>query len=255
MSKRGMIVIFWKVLFHQLPLILLLAIPVVAIYSWVCSLYIDESVRSLLNADGIRWSVSSIMTNLDDAPLTYIGSFLICSGVLLESGFISTIITFLRERKWHESSVSLKQRRAFMLTLGMVEAIAAFAVILCLFQSSLLLSAFGTIESSPLSRGWFGLLVMLLILIGNVFGYTSGKFVNTVDFINAHTLLLRKCAGYFIVLFISSELIACVKYTGLLSDDATIVLSYALYYVPLVCYYFSSILSSRTYQIKPFTSL
>ena len=255
MNRRMVFVILWKILFHQLPFILLLAIPAVAIWSWVSSLYIDESVRSLLNSDGIRWSVANIITNLNAVPFATVCSLLICAGVLCESGLVSTIITLLVERNWHNGSVSLKQRRALTLVAFFVEFCAVCVVLQYIFRGSLLLSAFGTYHDSPLSRGWQGLLIVFLIIIGNVFGYASGRLVSVVDFINAHTFFLRKCAGYFIVAFVSAELLACIKYTGLLGDDAVTVLSYILFYFPLLSYFISSILSSRIYQMKPFTSL
>lgn len=255
MSKRKVFVILWKILFHQLPFLLLLAIPAVAIWSWVSSLYIDESVRSLLNSDGIRWSVSNILKNLECIPLATICSLLMCAGVLCESGLLRTVATMIIERNWQEGSVSLKQKRALMLTLGFVEFVAAIFILQYMFRGSLLLSAFGTYEESALSRGWLGMLVIFIISVSNMFGYASGKFVSVIDFINAHTYFIRKCSGYFIVVFIAAELIACIKYTGLLDDDAVTVLSYILFYVPLLSYFISSILSSRIYQTKPFTFL
>lgn len=255
MNKRKVFVILWKILFLQLPFILLLAIPAVAIWSWVSSLYIDDTVRSLLNSDGIRWSVGNILTNLDYVPLATICSMLMCAGVLCESGLVRTIFTIIVELNWQNGSVSLKQKRALMLTIGFVEFIAALFILQYFFRGSLLLSAFGTYEESSLSRGWLGLLIIFFIVIGNMFGYASGKFVSIVDFINAHTYFIRKCSGYFITAFLSAELIACIKYTGLLGDDAITVLSYILFYVPLLSYFISSILSSRIYQMKPFTFL
>ncbi len=238
-----------------LPLLLLLTLPLTAVLSWVLNIYTDGMVKSLLGSDGIRWSVSNLISNLYYAPIAGVLVFLVCTSVLFESGLMGTLLTVIHERKWKKSTLSLKQRRALMFTLGLFELIIVLFIILLFFPGSILFTAFGSFESSALDRGWTGIVAFILIVLGNVFGYASGKLVTKSDFMLAHTSFISKCAGYFVTLFLSAEVIAVIKYTGLLGDGASIVLSWILYYVPLFFYFTSSILSSRTYQMKPFIFL
>jgi len=237
-----------------LRLALLAALPLVAIVSWICSMYYYGSVNSLLDADGIRWSISNMVTNLYDAPVVNTLIFLICTSLLWESGFMGTLYTVIREMKWNTGSVSLKQRRALMFTLCVFEVMMVLFLIQVFAPGSMLFSAFDTYENSALSQGIWGLVTVLIIILGNVYGYSSGKLVTKNDFVNAHTKHISLSAGYFITIFLAAELLACLKYIGLLSEEFTTVLSYILYYVPLAVHLTSSILSSSTYQTNPFTS-
>lgn len=191
-NRRTILAGVKKVLTLYFPLVLLLALPVVAVVSWIFSIYFDMDVKSLLNSDGIRWAVSNGVNNLGDAPIVGVMLTMVCLGVLWESGLVGTASTVVREMKWSESGVSLKQRRALMLSIGVFELIIVVFLIMFLMPGALLLSAFGTFEASALSDGWVGLVALLIIIVSNVFGYSSGKLVKLSDFINAHTCVISR---------------------------------------------------------------
>ncbi len=231
----------------------MLSIPLIAVCSWIFSMYGDSMANSILDADGIRWSVSNMLTNIYDAPIIEALLLLITLSVLNESGLLVAIGSIIREHTLHKGSVSLKQRRALMMTLIMLALFAIILSFLIFAPGAILLSAFGKYESSALSHGMWGLVTVLVIILSNVYGYSSGKLVTKSDFTAAHTYLVSDCAGCFITMFLSAEVLACLKYTGLLCEDTIAVLSYILYIVPLLVHCISSLLSSNTYQTKPFT--
>ena len=136
---------------------------------------------------------------------------------------------------------SLKQRRAALITLTAAVALLILFSLLLILPHAVLLSAFGTISHSALAHGWYGLLALYLIVISNIYAYTSGRLYTLADFLQAHTSLIRSISPYFILLFLSSQLVACLDYTALLTflgmpSHVQALLTYILYYLPLVLY-------------------
>ncbi|MBR1667872.1 MAG: AbgT family transporter [Bacteroidaceae bacterium] len=212
---------FWCI---AISLILLLFV------SWVLGIYVD-GVSGLLTARGIRWLCINIVPNFASVHLAKMLLGLMAISVLRESGIIST----------YRRHVSLKQKRALQIT-GV-----SFLLIVCLFSLLLflpnapLLSAFGTFQGSALSKGFYGIFMCLAIFIGNVYGYTSGRFLTMRDFVHAHVSIFSTVANYFVILFLASQLVGCLDYTGilpLLGADATVlyILRGILYNVPLLLY-------------------
>lgn len=207
-------VIFWSIV--GLLILLFLA-------SWVLSIYVD-GVEGLLTPRGIRWMCANIIPNFATVHLAKILMGLMAMSVLRESGFL----TVLRHRS------SLKQRRALQITTVSSLIVLSLFSLLLLLPDAVLLSAFGTIENSAFSKGLDGLLVLLVIFVGNVYGYTSGRFTTMHDFVRAHVSIFSAVANYFVMLFLASQLVACLDFTGILTlmgDDGT-----ALYLLKGVLY-------------------
>lgn len=198
--------------------------------SLVLSIYVD-GVEGLLTPRGIRWICSNIMTNFASVPLAHILLGLMAISVLRESGILAI----------SSSRISMKQKRALQITFIAVLVVIALFLLLILMPDAVLLSAFGTLRNSALSKGAFGLVACLAILVGNVYGYTSGKFVSIRDYVQAHVSVFSTLGGFFVLLFLSSQFIGCIEFAGilpLLGDDGNMlaVLKGLLYDVPLILY-------------------
>jgi p-aminobenzoyl-glutamate transporter AbgT len=68
-----------------------------------------------------------------------------------------------------------------------------------------------------------------------------GRFVSMHDFVQAHVAIFSTVAGYFVIVFLASQFISCLEFTGiltLLGDDGTVlhILRVFLYDFPLVLY-------------------
>lgn len=200
------------------------------VVSWVLSVYVD-GVEGLLTPRGIRWMCSHLLANFATLPLASILMGLMALSVLRESGLSQVFRRHL----------SLKQRRALQITgLTLLVVLGLFSLLL-LLPRAILLSAFGTLAHSAFSTGSFGLLFCLLMLMGNVYGYTSGRFVTLQDFLHAHVALLAAVAPSFVFLFLGSQLVECLQFTGLLpllGDEGLqlFVLKALFCYVPLLLY-------------------
>ena len=77
-------------LLKRLPLIMLASILLVAFLSLIGGVY-EWNVRSLVSSDGLRWSVSHIVSNIGMARLQYVVFALIGLGVFVESGLPAVV--------------------------------------------------------------------------------------------------------------------------------------------------------------------
>lgn len=213
--------IFWSVS------VLLVALLFV---SWVLSIYVD-GVQGLLTPHGIRWMCANIVPNFASAPLAKMLLGIMALSVLRESGILRTMRRHL----------SLKQKRALQITaVSSLLLILLFSLLLFL-PNAMLLSAFGTVSHSAFSKGFYGLLMCFTIFVGNVYGYTSGRFVTIRDFVQAHVSIFSPLANYFVLLFLASQLVQCLDFTGILplmGDNGQVLfwLKGILYNVPLLLY-------------------
>lgn len=190
------------------------ALAVLLLASWVLSVYVD-GVQGLLTTRGIRWLCVNIVPNFATVHLAKILFGLMALSVLHESGIIKTL----------RGHISLKQKRALQITGVSVLLILCLFSLLLFLPDAVLLSAFGTFANSPLSKGMAGLIALLVICVGNIYGYTSGRFTTIHDFVQAHVSIFSTVANYFVMLFLASQFIGCLNFTGilpLLGDDGTV---------------------------------
>ena len=188
----------------------LLLIILVVLCSWVGSA-VGVNMRSLFSADGLRWAFSHFVPNLADAPWAQLLIGITTLSIIIQSGILHSI----------SRQATLKQKRALSLAIlvFVVECIVMLSLLLP--PAGVLLSPLGTIANSPLEYGWYGMLCVGLIIICNVFGLSSGRFVSMADIIEAHIALLHRLMPSVPPLIILSQLIAILDYTRLMPADSS----------------------------------
>ena len=226
---------FIKKVLHGYFVAIVAMLIVLPFVSLVLNIYAD-GVEGLLTSRGIRWMCSSIVTNFASVPLAQIVLGLMAISVLRDSGIFGTL----------GGHISMRQKRALQITGIAVLVVVALFLLLIFMPDAVLLSAFGTISNSALSKGGYGLIACLAILAGNVYGYISGRFVAVRDHVQAHVSIFSSLGGCFLLLFLASQLVGCVEFTGILpffGDDGTMLAAIkgVLYYVPLMLYIFLSL--------------
>ena len=195
---------FFPIYFYLLTFVLL----AILIASWIGSAY-DSRICNLLDVDGIRWGLKHVLSNFEDLPLAFLIFVLITLSVVIESGWADWLLP-----KNHP--LMLRQLRAHTYT-NLVLTICVIGFLLVLFfPGSPFLNAFGGLEHSPIAQGWLPLLLLLIILLANVYGYLSGQLSTASDFIYAHTKLLSRYSFTFISLFIVAQIVGCLNYSNLL---------------------------------------
>ena len=215
---------------HGYFLCVVIALVLLLFSSWVLSIYVD-GVEGLLTARGIRWLCINIVPNFASVHLAKMLLGLMAISVLRESGIIGTL----------RGHISLKQKRALQIT-GISALIIVLLFSLLLFlPNAVLLSALGTFHNSAFSKGFYGILMCFAIFIGNVYGYTSGRFLTMRDFVHGHVAIISHLSNYFVMIFFASQLVGCLDFTGilpLLGDDGTALklIRGFLYNIPLLFY-------------------
>lgn len=180
----------------------------VLIASWIGNAY-DSRICNLLDADGIRWGLKHILSNFRELPLALLILLLITLSVVIESGWADWILP-----KNHP--LMLRQLRAHTYTnLILIICILGFLLVF-FFPGSPFLNAFGGLEHSPIAQGWIPLLLLLIILLANVYGYLSGQLTTASDFTYAHAKLLSRYSFAFINLFLIAQIVGCLNYSNLL---------------------------------------
>lgn len=198
-------------------------LPCLFFASWAGSAYNNE-IHNLLDADGIRWVITHILSCYSKLPLAFIILLLVTLSIMFESGWVGWIFP-----KNHP--LMLKQLRAHTYTNLLALFLFAIFIFVMLIPGSPLLNVFGGFEHSPLSKGWGVLLLLFFILLSNVYGFISGQLTTLNDFAKAHTLLLRKYAYAFLTLFSVSQICGCLDYSNLLtfvSDSTETIIMYIL---------------------------
>lgn len=221
MNKDG-----WKRRKRRLfaPYLLIGAMVALALFTWIGSEW-GLPIRNLMSADGVRWFVSNILENIEEGPIVVILLLMMTIGSVQESGLWS----FIRGGR------SLKRRRAFSLTILVAAILTLLLFGLTVWGDGVLLSPFGTLKDSPLMAGLLGLVLIALIVLSNVFGYTSGRFSGMVDVITADVSVIRRLSHYFLGYVLAAELCACLYFSGILREDVwwCKLVEVALYLLPL----------------------
>ncbi len=210
-----------------LPFLLILLIALLTIFSWIGSVY-GMDVQNLMSADGVRWLVSNVLPNFNQAPIAIILLTLMTLSTLTESELLTTL--FRRSKP-----LTLKQRRALLYATVVFFLGIALILALTLLPSSILLSAFGHFEHSALQKGLFSLLLALVLLASVTYGYTAGRFFSWTDLVRAAAYIPSRVASYWLTLFVVSQFVACLDHVFTPSSPTPLtILAYLLYFVPLL---------------------
>lgn len=215
--------------FSRIYLPLLIAILLLVVLgSWIGSAY-NPDINSLLDANGVRWGVSHILSNYSRVPLAAIIMILVGVSVVMESGWTSWLFP-----KNHP--LLLKQLRAYTYSNLLVFILILIFVSVLLMPSSPLVNAFGEFDNSPIATGGLALLVLAVILVANMYGYLSGRLTTSADFAFAHTRLLRKYSYAFIPLFLVGQIMGSLYYTHILTPDTEELNNIIMYLLTILCF-------------------
>lgn len=180
----------------------LAAFPVVAVLSWFARIY-GLDVRCLIDVQGVRWILTTLISNLNCLPLAEIILLLIMSGTFVESGLLRSLLS---------RNHTIRQRRA--LTFSAISFVMLTVVVLAMTfrANSVLLSVFGDIQSSPLLVALPGIVLVVLQIVSVVYGFSAGKLVTFDDLIASHVVYLKRFAPFVVHVFLLGQLWFWLKY-------------------------------------------
>lgn len=213
--------------YSRLSLLFFLLTLVLALFSWIGSIYGVGEVQSLLSAEGIRWVLGHVVDNYVQCPA--LGMMLILfmgGGIVTQSGLYDVVKRFCRKEK----QLSRKERRALVaasVTLLVYIVLVSLSVWL---PGNFLLSVTGSWLHSPFAEGFVYILSVGIGLVGMVYGYVSDTFRSMADVIRSMASLIASRSFSFVSLFFVVQFFSSLVYTHLAEwvgvDDGVV---YALY--------------------------
>lgn len=196
----------------------LTALLLVVLLSWTGGMYDLRGVgrstavplRSLLDAQGIRWLLRNSARSMAAAPVGNAVLLLSCLGVFGRSGLGDVLV-----RVVCKGNIAYKERMALLLA-GVIFMIILVLTGIGVFGRNHLLSGLsGRFLQGPLMDGAMFLLFLAVAVPSVVYGLTVYRFRNIDDIINSMVSLFIPLASFFLTMLIASQLIAAYDYSGL----------------------------------------
>ena len=184
---------------HPATLFFLLTL-LVALLSWVGSIYGWSGVQNLISAEGLRWKLRNVGDGLLAAP--FFGDLLLLSfgvGLCLHSGFWEAVKGGLYRRR----KLSRKELRSLWLSLTVGMVYILVVLFLVLDPWGMVRSITGGLKGSPLSEG-----ISYLLSLG--LGIRTDR-----DIIKGMSYSSVRFSGYCVTLFFVVQFFTSLHYTGL----------------------------------------
>lgn len=180
----------------------LVLFPLLAVSTWLASIY-GLDVHCLIDVQGVRWILTTLISNMERLPLAELILVLVVSGTFVESGFLRSL--FSRRH-------TIRQLRALAFS-GIAFVMLTVAILGMTFRAnSVLLGVFGDIQSSPLLVALPGMGLGILQIVSVVYGFSSGKFVTFDDLMASHVVYIRRFAPFIIHFFLLGQLWFWIRY-------------------------------------------
>lgn len=215
----------------------------VMLFSWIGSIY-NLPIQNILNTDGVRWMLRHVIPNFANAPIGIIFILLLGSGIAYHAGVFSLWKYYLGNNVLPHNSLSLKQKRALVLTVVTIGFYCAFLVIGIYSPWAFLLGITGGLEHSPFVEGFCFLVSFGFALAGSIYGFVSGQMTKENDIMQGMSSLIIKLAPAFVLMFFTSQLLAIADYTHIAEllhiragGKYRLVVEYIAYYAPFGYYY------------------
>ena len=196
----------------RMGLLFFLLTLVLALVSWIGSIYGVGEVQSLLSAEGIRWVLGHVVENYVRCPA--LGMMLILFmglGIVVQSG----LYDILKRCRRKDKQLSRKERRALI---AASIALLTFAVLvglsLCL-PGNFLLGVTGSWLHSPFAEGFAYILSVGIGFAGMVYGYVSDTFRSVLDVVKSMSSVIVSRAFSLVTLFFVVQFFSSLLYTNL----------------------------------------
>ena len=196
----------------RLGVVFFLMTLVLALFSWVGSVYGLGEVQSLLSAEGVRWVLGHTLENYVRTPA--LGMVLVLFmglGVGFRSGLYDALRRFLHKEKM----LSRKERRALALAMAVLLLLGILVGVSLFLPWNLFWGVTGSWMYSPISKGMVYLLAVGVGLGGMVYGYVADVYRNLSDVFQGMSCLIARRASFFVTLFFVVQFFEALEYVRL----------------------------------------
>lgn len=218
----------WSAAFFLLTLVL-------ALFSWVGSIYGVGEVQSLLGVEGVRWLLGHVVSNYVQTPaLGVVLILLMGMSIVVRSGMWDALKRFCQPGRL----LSSKERRALVVSVGLLVVYVLLVLVAILMPWNIGQSVVGSWLHSPFAKGVAYVFSLGIGLSGMIYGYASDSFRHWSDVFGAMSSLITRHASYFVALFFISQFFASFVYVRMdewlgVSPDILSVVTLFISYLPL----------------------
>ena len=219
----------WSAVFFLLTLVL-------ALFSWVGSIYGMGEVQSLLSVEGVRWLLGHVVSNYVQTPaLGVVLILLMGMSIVARSGMWDALKRFCQPGRL----LSSKERRALVVSAGLLVVYVLLVLVAILMPWNIGQSVVGSWLHSPFAKGVTYVFSLGIGLSGMIYGYASDFFRHWSDVFGAMSSLITRHASYFVALFFISQFFASFVYVRMdewlgVSPDILSVVTLFISYLPLI---------------------
>lgn len=196
---------------HPVTLFFLLTL-VVALLSWIGSIYQWNGVQSLLSAEGMRW----LLRNVANLPLSasvvrHVFVLSLGIGLCIHSGWWSLCVRLIT----HKVGWSRKERRAWMFSIVVGLLWFVFCLWLACGSSAVVRSITGGLHGSPFMTGLSFLCSLGIGLMSMVYGFSVDSYRVDRDVIRGMSYCFLRFPSFWVTLFFAVLFVSMLHYTGL----------------------------------------
>ncbi|MBQ9357065.1 MAG: AbgT family transporter [Prevotella sp.] len=177
-------------------LLLVVALLILVLLSWLLTATMTDGVRSLLSAEGIRFFFGSFTDMMLHPLLVWLLLLMMAYGSFRGSG----LSTAFRRSDSHRPVVALR------ITALLLFAMAGVIVLLVALPHAVLLSATGRLWPSPFSRALVPVIAFAIVILSAVYGLLTRRFLSLADILQAMTQGIAKLAPLLLLYILGMQL-------------------------------------------------
>ena len=184
-----------------LAVMLLLALVVLVLVSWLLSATQGDGVRSLLSSEGIRFFFGGFTDMLRKPLLVWLLLLSMAWGCLRESG----LLQFFSEPLQHH------RRRQTLILLSVVSTLyIGIMMLLTVTPQAVLLSAIGQLWPSPFSHALVPVIAFGVVMLSVVYGLMARRFLSMADVCQSLTHGIVLAAPLFLLYILVMQFVGAL---------------------------------------------
>ena len=185
---------------------------IVALLSWIGSVYAWDGVRNIISTEALRWFLRYTEESLMSSPALYLAIiFFMSFGLFVHSGMKDVLWRILG----HERKLSGKEKKS--LVAAAIVAIVYFILYALLAWGpwNIVRGVTGRYVDSPLHDGAYCILAIGIGLTSMTYGYSSDRYRSDTDIVNGMSYLFSRLPSYLVSLFFVIQFLVVFSYSGL----------------------------------------
>lgn len=184
----------------------------VAVLSWVGSVYAWNGVKNIISTEALRWFLRYTEENLMSSPALYIVIiFFMSVGLFTHSGLGGVLWRIARR----ERKLSGKEKKSLVAAAFVSAAYFTAYALLAWGPWNIVRGVTGRYVDSPLHDGAPCILSIGIGLASVIYGYNSDHYRSDTDIVKGMSYMFSRFAPFMVSLFFVIQFMAAFNYSGL----------------------------------------